>query len=560
MGHRDTQDSEPSGRVTIGVLTESVAGETRVAMIPDTVRSLAPKGIDVVVQAGAGEGSSIHDDEYTAAGATVVPDAASVIERADIIARVQAPSQDEVRQLRQGQTLISLLAPLSNHDLVRSLADQGVTALAMDAVPRITRAQSMDALSAMSTIGGYKAVLLAANALPKFFPLLMTAAGTIAPAKVLVLGAGVAGLQAIATARRLGAVVEAYDVRPVVKEQVESLGAKFIEIDIGGDNLQTAGGYAREMTPDELRRQQEALNEHIARFDVVITTALVPGRPAPKMVPEVAVQKMRTGSVIVDLAAETGGNCELTVPGEVVEREGVTIIGLLNLPASLPVHASQMYARVVQNFLGLLIQDGAINLNLDDEIIRGMCITRHGEIIQEQTRKVMGLGEAAAPPPAPEPESEPGSEAESVEAGVAEEKSDPVEDGVDVDIVDEAVAGTDEETGQLESGETDVAGALEESAESVEHKPIAMPSSPDDDDTPIEMPSGETADSTTDETLTDVEQRPTGEGAYDSRLDETTTRAEDDYVPGEEEVRLEEVSEPTDEDATDREGSGGSTA
>ncbi len=560
MGHRDTQDSEPSGRVTIGVLTESVAGETRVAMIPDTVRSLAPKGIDVVVQAGAGEGSSIHDDEYTAAGATVVPDAASVIERADIIARVQAPSQDEVRQLRQGQTLISLLAPLSNHDLVRSLADQGVTALAMDAVPRITRAQSMDALSAMSTIGGYKAVLLAANALPKFFPLLMTAAGTIAPAKVLVLGAGVAGLQAIATARRLGAVVEAYDVRPVVKEQVESLGAKFIEIDIGGDNLQTAGGYAREMTPDELRRQQEALNEHIARFDVVITTALVPGRPAPKMVPEVAVQKMRTGSVIVDLAAETGGNCELTVPGEVVEREGVTIIGLLNLPASLPVHASQMYARVVQNFLGLLIQDGAINLNLDDEIIRGMCITRDGEIIQEQTRKVMGLGEAAAPPPAPEPESEPGSEAESVEAGVAEEKSDPVEDGVDVDIVDEAVAGTDEETGQLESGEADVAGALEESAESVEHKPIAMPSSPDDDDTPIEMPSGETAESTTDETLTDVEQRPTGEGAYDSRLDETTTRAEDDYVPGEEEVRLEEVSEPTDEDATDREGSGGSTA
>jgi len=560
MGHRDTQDSDPSGRVTIGVLTESVAGETRVAMIPDTVRSLAPKGIDVVVQAGAGEGSSIHDDEYTAAGATVVPDAASVIERADIIARVQAPSQDEVRQLRQGQTLISLLAPLSNHDLVRSLANQGVTALAMDAVPRITRAQSMDALSAMSTIGGYKAVLLAANALPKFFPLLMTAAGTIAPAKVLVLGAGVAGLQAIATARRLGAVVEAYDVRPVVKEQVESLGAKFIEIDIGGDNLQTAGGYAREMTPDELRRQQEALNEHIARFDVVITTALVPGRPAPKMVPEVAVQKMRTGSVIVDLAAETGGNCELTVPGEVVEREGVTIIGLLNLPASLPVHASQMYARVVQNFLGLLIQDGAINLNLDDEIIRGMCITRHGEIIQEQTRKVMGLGEAAAPPPAPEPESEPGSEAESVEAGVAEEKSDPVEDGVDVDIVDEAVAGTDEETGQLESGETDVAGALEESAESVEHKPIAMPSSPDDDDTPIEMPSGETADSTTDETLTDVEQRPTGEGAHDSRLEETTTRAEDDYVPGEEEVRLEEVSEPTDEDATDREGSGGSTA
>jgi H+-translocating NAD(P) transhydrogenase subunit alpha len=555
MGHRDTQDSEPSGRVTIGVLTESVAGETRVAMIPDTVRSLAPKGVDVVVQAGAGEGSSIHDDEYTAVGATVVPDAASVIERADIIAHVQAPSQEEVRQLRKGQTLISLLAPLSNHDLVRTLADQGVTSLAMDAVPRITRAQSMDALSAMSTIGGYKAVLLAANELPKFFPLLMTAAGTIAPAKVLVLGAGVAGLQAIATARRLGAVVEAYDVRPVVKEQVESLGAKFIEIDVGGEDMQTAGGYARPLTPEEQKIQQEALNDHIARFDVVITTALVPGRPAPKMVPAVAVQKMRTGSVIVDLAAETGGNCELTVPGEVVEREGVTIIGLLNLPATLPVHASQMYARVVQNFLGLLIQDGAINLNLDDEIIRGMCITRDGEIIQEQTRKVMGLGEAAAPAPAPEPEPEPAG------AGVAEEATDPVEDAVEVDIVAEAFAGTGaDEAGQLESGETDVAGALEETAESVEHEPIAMPSTSEADESPIEMPAGGSSDSASGGSLTDVEPLPTEEGAHDPRLDETTTRVEDEYVPGEEEVRLEEVSEPSDDDATDRDGRGGSLA
>ena len=396
-----TPESPVPGKVTIGVPRETAPGETRVSLIPETVARLTGSGVAVVVEAGAGEGSSTADAEYAAAGARVVPDAATLCGEANLVVKVQAPSEEEVAVLRPGTTLISFLAPLFNHDLVRALADRGVTALAMDAVPRITRAQTMDALSAMTTISGYKAVLLAASTLPKFFPLLMTAAGTIRPAKVLVLGAGVAGLQAIATARRLGAVVEAYDTRPVVKEQVESLGAKFVEIDTGSKDTQDAGGYARQLTQEELRRQQEGLNTHIADSDVVITTALVPGRPAPKLIPASAVEAMRTGSVIVDLAAETGGNCELTVPGEVVVREGVTIIGTLNLPATMPVHASQMYARVIQNLLGLLIKDGQLDLNLEDEIIRGMCITHGGEIIQEQTRKAMNLD--ATPPPAPAP-------------------------------------------------------------------------------------------------------------------------------------------------------------
>ena len=288
----------------------------------------------------------------------------------------------------------------------------------MDAVPRITRAQSMDAISAMTTITGYKSVLMAANYLPKFFPLLMTAAGTIRPAKVLIIGAGVAGLQAIATARRLGAVVEAYDTRPVVKEQVESLGAKFVEIDTGSKDTQDAGGYARAATPEELRLQQEGLNAHVAESDVVITTALVPGRPAPKLIPASAVEAMRTGSVIVDLAAETGGNCDLTEPGEIVVREGVTIIGQLNLPAAMPVHASQMYARVIQNFLGLLIKDGALDVNLDDDVIKGMCITRGGEVVQEMTRKAMKLDDAPAPDPVPPPPAAPSSQAEPDRAPV----------------------------------------------------------------------------------------------------------------------------------------------
>jgi len=429
LPNQGSPSSSASDRLTIGVPKEQRAGEARVSLIPETAARLVAAGVEVVVQAAAGEGSSIHDDEYVAAGATVVPDAADVYARASLILKVQPPARegptgDEVAALRPGTTLVSFLSPLVSHDLVRALADRGVTAMAVDAVPRITRAQSMDALSAMSTISGYKAVLLAANHLPKFFPLLMTAAGTIAPAKVLVIGAGVAGLQAIATARRLGAVVEAYDTRPVVKEQVESLGAKFVEIETGANDTQTAGGYAREATPEELRRQQEGLNERVARSDVVVTTALVPGRPAPKLIPASAVSRMRAGSVIVDLAAEAGGNCELTEPGETVVREHVTIIAPFNVPSMLPVHASQMYARVMQNFLGLLLKDGRIDLNLDDEILRGMCITRDGEVIQEQTRKAMGLGEAAATPlPEPAPERE-------LAAERAPEPAEPVASGV----------------------------------------------------------------------------------------------------------------------------------
>ncbi len=420
--------SSEGNRLTIGVPREAVPGETRVGLIPDTVGKLVASNVDVVVQAGAGEGSSISEDEYVATGATVVPDAPCVYERADLIVKVQAPVRegaagDEVASLRPGQLLVSFLAPLVNHDLVRALADQEVTALAVDAVPRITRAQSMDALSAMSTIAGYKAVLLAADHLPKFFPLLMTAAGTIAPAKVLVIGAGVAGLQAIATARRLGAVVEAYDARPVVKEQVESLGARFVEIDTGSRDAEAAGGYARAATEEELRLQQEGLNSHVARSDVVITTALVPGKPAPRLVPASAVTSMRTGSVIVDLAGEAGGNCELSVPGETVVREGVTILAPLNMPSTMPVHASQMYSRVIQNFLGLLIKDGEVNLDLNDAIIKGMCITQGGDVIQEQTRQLMNLGTTEAPmlrnlaqPQVPvEPDSTPAEDADESE-------------------------------------------------------------------------------------------------------------------------------------------------
>lgn len=286
-----------------------------------------------------------------------------------------------------------MLQPLVNHDLVSALAARGVTAVSMDAIPRTTRAQSMDVLSAMSTLGGYKAVLLAADNMPKIFPMLMTAAGTIAPAKVLIVGAGVAGLQAIATARRLGAVVEAYDTRPVVKEQVESLGGKFVEVDMTGIEAQTqdTGGYAREASPELLRRQQETMANRAARSDVVITTALVPGRAAPKLIMADTVARMQPGSVIVDMAAETGGNCELTVPGEVITTpNGVTIVGLTNLPSTLPFHASQMYSKNLQNLLAIMLtKQGTLNMNFADDIIKGTTITMNGEVVHEATKNAM---------------------------------------------------------------------------------------------------------------------------------------------------------------------------
>jgi NAD(P) transhydrogenase subunit alpha len=398
--------SRPSG-VTIGIPREIVADERRVSLIPEAVSRLVKRGNPVLVQSGAGDAAYLLDDQYTAAGAEIVPDAPALYRRADLILKIHRPQEtgengNELDLLRPGQALVAFLQPLFNPDLVQALADRGVTAFSMDAIPRTTRAQYMDALSAMSTVAGYKAVVMAAERLPKFFPLLMTAAGTIAPAKVLVIGAGVAGLQAIGTARRLGAVVEAYDARPVVKEQVESLGAKFVEIDIGESDTQTSGGYAKEMTPDQIRRQQEGLAARAAANDVVITTALVPGRPAPRLITADAVQRMKPGSIVVDLAGETGGNCELTVPGETVERHHVVIMSPLNLPATMPVHASQMYAKNLTNLMDLfLAKDGSFALNLDDDIVAATCITHDGEILHAPTRSKLGLGERGPAPAAP---------------------------------------------------------------------------------------------------------------------------------------------------------------
>ena len=331
---------------------------------------LQSSGFDVVIERGAGAAASFPDDAYAAAGAVV----SETPWDADAVVKVRKPNAEESQRLRSGQVLIGFLEPLTDTAGIERLAERGVHAFAMESIPRITRAQPMDALSSQATVSGYKAVLIAADRLPRFFPMLMTAAGTVAPAKALIVGAGVAGLQAIATARRLGAVVSAFDVRPVVREQVESLGATFLDLGVVGE--ETAGGYARELTGDEQRRQQEALEERIPDYDVVITTALIPGRAAPRLIPESAVAKMRPGSVIVDLAAEAGGNCELTSPGEIVEREGVTVVGLTNLPSTMPYHASQLYARNVSALLQHLAPEGELSLDWDDEITAGACVTR----------------------------------------------------------------------------------------------------------------------------------------------------------------------------------------
>ena len=361
----------------IAVPRETAQGERRVALVPETVGRLTASGLAVAIESGAGEGAWFGDDAYREAGASVVS-GDELYRGADVVVRVRKPSADEVAAMPEGVVLISFLEPLTDSEGVERLAKRGITGFAMESIPRITRAQSMDALSSQSTVGGYKAVLLAAERLPKFFPMLMTAAGTVAPAKVLVMGAGVAGLQAIATARRLGAVVSGFDIRPVVREQVESLGAQFLDLGVVGE--ESEGGYARELTPEEQQRQQAELEKRIPEFDVVITTALVPGRPAPKLIPATAVRGMRAGSVIVDLAAEAGGNCELTEPGEEVVREGVIILGLLNLPSTMPSHASQLYAKNVAALLDLLVADGELKLDFEDEIVAGACVTRRQEV------------------------------------------------------------------------------------------------------------------------------------------------------------------------------------
>jgi NAD(P) transhydrogenase subunit alpha len=352
---------------------ETAPGERRVALVPEVVLKLAAGGFEIAVQRGAGIAAGFADDAYSAAGALLVDGVGGTA----VVARVAPPSADEVTALVEGQVLIGFLAPLTDIEGIARLRDRGVVAFAMESIPRITRAQSMDALSSQATVAGYKAVLVAADRAPKMFPLLMTAAGTIAPAKVLVLGAGVAGLQAIATARRLGAVVSSFDVRPAVKEQVESLGAAFLDLGVRGE--ETEGGYAKELNPEQQAEQQRALAERIPEFDVVITTALIPGRPAPKLIPASSVAAMRAGSVIVDLAAEAGGNCELTSPGEEAVRDGVTIVGLTNLPSLLAADASRLYARNVAALLQHLAPDGELALDFDDEITAGACVTRSTE-------------------------------------------------------------------------------------------------------------------------------------------------------------------------------------
>jgi H+-translocating NAD(P) transhydrogenase subunit alpha len=359
----------------VGVPKERAAGERRVALVPELAGRLVTSGFQVLVERGAGEAASFPDAAYEEAGARVVDD---VYGEADAVAKVQSPSEDEVVRLREGQVLVGFLQPLTDPEGIARLAARGVTAFAMESIPRITRAQPMDALSSQATVSGYKATLIAAERLPKFFPMLMTAAGTVAPAKVLVLGAGVAGLQAVATARRLGAVVTGFDVRPVVREQIESLGANWLDLGIVGE--ETEGGYAQALSEEQQRRQQEELEARLPEFDVVITTALIPGRAAPRLIPASAVAAMRPGSVIVDLAAEAGGNCELTEPGEEVVREGVTIVGPMNLPSSMPLHASQLYARNVSALLQHLAPEGELVLDFEDEITAGACVTRKEEV------------------------------------------------------------------------------------------------------------------------------------------------------------------------------------
>jgi NAD(P) transhydrogenase subunit alpha len=351
----------------VGIPRETTEGERRVALVPETVGKLATTGFELVVEQGAGVAASFPDDAYAEAGAALGDSWG-----ADILVKVRKPSAGEREELRAGQVLIGFLEPLADPAGVEALEAGGVTAFALESVPRITRAQSMDALSSQATVGCYKAALLAAEHLPRFFPMLMTAAGTVPPAKVLVIGAGVAGLQAIATARRLGAVTTGFDVRPVVREQIESLGANWLDLGVTG--AEAEGGYARELTPEEMQAQQQALEGRIADFDAVITTAAVPGRPAPKIIPASAVEAMRPGSVIVDLAAETGGNCELTQPGEVVERSGVTLVGLKDLPSTMPYHASTLYSRNVQALLLHLAPEGELALDWSDEITSGACV------------------------------------------------------------------------------------------------------------------------------------------------------------------------------------------
>lgn len=371
----------------IAVLKEKAKHENRVALVPESVKALTKKNLEVWIETGAGEASAFTDQTYIDAGAKIKESAAEILSSANVLIKVQKPEPDEIEKMKPDTVVVSFLGALFNKDLVEQLKSAKVTAIGLDAVPRITRAQKMDALSSMSSIAGYKAVLIAADSLGKYMPMMMTAAGTIPPARSLILGAGVAGLQAIATARRLGAVVEAFDVRPAVKEQVESLGAKFVEVKLDEEETETKGGYAKELSEESQKRQKQAIHNHAKRSDIVITTALIPGKPAPLLITKETVEEMANGSVIVDLAGEQGGNCELTKPGETVVHNGVTIHSPLNITSLLPVHASQLYSKNISALIDLLIKEGELNLDFEDEIIKNATITHKGEIVSPAIKK-----------------------------------------------------------------------------------------------------------------------------------------------------------------------------
>jgi proton-translocating NAD(P)+ transhydrogenase subunit alpha len=373
----------------VGVPKESRDGERRVALIPDVVKSLTESDIEVAVESGAGENAGHPDSEYSDAGASV--GSAEDAWGADVVAKVALPTIDEIGRLHSGQVLIGHLAPLTSGETSKALADAGVTSFAMEAIPRITRAQAMDALSSQANVAGYAATLLAATEVGRFFPMMTTAAGTVAPARVLVLGAGVAGLQAIATAKRLGAVVSGFDIRRAAWEQIASLGGRPLELDFIPD-AEAEGGYARPLTDEENEKVREALADAAAKQDVIITTALVPGRKAPLLITADAVRSMQPGSVIIDLAGESGGNCELSVAGETVDEGGVKIIAPLNLPSEMATHASQLYAKNVENLLKLLVsEEGALNMDFEDEVVAGACLTHEGEIKNERAREAAGV-------------------------------------------------------------------------------------------------------------------------------------------------------------------------
>lgn len=373
----------------IAVPVEQQPGEARVALTPDSVKRLAGSGVEVTVEKGAGVRAGFVDDEYRSAGAAIA-DRSTVLSGAQVLVCVNRPEPRDFEKLKAGTVLIGFLKPLDEPASLEPVVSGRLTAFAMELIPRITRAQSMDALSSMATVAGYKAVIIAAEHLPRMFPLLMTAAGTVPPAKVLVLGAGVAGLQAIATARRLGAVVEAYDVRAAAGQDVKSLGAKFLEVDLGSIETQDAGGYAKELSPEALKLGRDMVTKRAAQSDVVITTAQVPGRKAPLMLTEEAVEGMRPGSVVVDLAASTGGNCALTQPGETVVHKGVSIMGPLNLPATVPGHSSQLYSRNVTTFLGLIVDKGNLKIDMADEILKGACVTYQGGNVHPKVAAALG--------------------------------------------------------------------------------------------------------------------------------------------------------------------------